>query len=106
MRAALKTTFSLPIIAITMLFFASCTKQESQPPFTFVEASIDSVQSAIRAGRESCESIITGYLARIEAYDKKSGLNAIIFTNPNALARAKEIDVKISSGETQAARHH
>jgi len=83
-----------------MLFITSCAPQYSRPPFTFIEASIESVQSAIRAGTVSCESIISGYLARIEVYDKESGMNAIIFTNPNALTKAKEIDQKIASGET------
>jgi Asp-tRNA(Asn)/Glu-tRNA(Gln) amidotransferase A subunit family amidase len=72
---------------------------ESRTPFNFVEATIDDVQSAIRGGDMSCVDIVEGYLRRIETYDKSTGLNAIIFTNPNAIERAKQLDERIASGD-------
>ena len=39
------------------------------------------------------------YLSRIDALDASSGLNAIIFTNPGAMARAAEIDAALAAGE-------
>ncbi|MFT4712064.1 MAG: Asp-tRNA(Asn)/Glu-tRNA(Gln) amidotransferase A subunit family amidase [Candidatus Azotimanducaceae bacterium] len=68
-------------------------------PFTFVEATIDDVHAALQSGDVSCAEIVTGYLARIEAYDKIKGVNAIIFDNPNALNRAREIDRALNAGE-------
>ena len=50
--------------------------------FRYVEATIADVHQAIRSGEKSCVDIVNGYLARIEAYDKPSGMNAIIFNNP------------------------
>ena len=79
---------------------ASDAVQPVESAFRFVEATIEDVQSAIRSGSMSCKAIVAGYLARIEAYDQPSGLNAIIFTNPNALTKAAEIDRKITAGET------
>lgn len=79
---------------------ASDAVQPVESAFRFVEATIEDVQSAIRSGSMSCQAIVAGYLARIEAYDQPSGLNAIIFTNPNALTKAAEIDRKIAAGET------
>jgi len=76
------------------------TQVQADSSFEFVEATIADVQSALREGRMSCQDIVTGYLARIEAYDKSTGLNAIIFDNPNALAKAAEIDRRIEAGET------
>jgi Asp-tRNA(Asn)/Glu-tRNA(Gln) amidotransferase A subunit family amidase len=70
-----------------------------QQPFEPVEATLDDVQSAIRSGTSSCTDIVAAYLARIDAYDQSSGLNAIIFSNPNALSRAREIDRKVAAGE-------
>jgi Asp-tRNA(Asn)/Glu-tRNA(Gln) amidotransferase A subunit family amidase len=75
-------------------------QERTEVAFEFVEATIDDVQSAIRAGSMSCQDIVAGYLARIEAYDKSTGLNAIIFDNSNALARAADIDRRVAAGET------
>jgi Asp-tRNA(Asn)/Glu-tRNA(Gln) amidotransferase A subunit family amidase len=77
----------------------SCTAKKSAVPFTYVEATIADVQEAIRSGDTTCKEIVTGYLARIDAYDKSTGLNAIIFANPNAISKAEEIDRKIASDE-------
>lgn len=77
----------------------ACAPERPTSPFQFVEASIADVQSAIREGDTSCADIVRGYLRRIEAYDKPSGLNAIIFSNPGALALAEKIDQRIASGQ-------
>jgi len=98
MQILSKATIFHLIIGLMMFGITSCSNHQPVQPFTFVEASIESVQSAIHAGTATCESIISGYLARITAYDKKSGMNAIIFTNQNALVKAKAIDQKIASG--------
>ena len=77
----------------------SCSSKQLEPGFNFVEATIEDVQLAIQSGNMSCQAIVSGYLDRIEAYDKSSGLNAIIFTNPNAMAKAEEIDRRLASGQ-------
>jgi Asp-tRNA(Asn)/Glu-tRNA(Gln) amidotransferase A subunit family amidase len=84
--------------AVLMLGVLSCSLEISEAPFTFVEATIEDVQSEIRSGKMSCREIVSGYLARIAAYDKPSGLNAVIFTNPNAIMIAEEIDRKVAAG--------
>jgi len=63
-----------------------------------VETTIDALQSAVRSGRLSCRDIVRSFLRRIDAYDQSTGLNAVIFSNPNALAIAQEIDDKIAAG--------
>lgn len=92
---AVKTLF----LAAVLLGILSCSSERSAAPFTYVEATIADVQDAIRYGDFSCKEIVTGYLARIDAYDKSTGLNAIIFANPNAIAKAEEIDRKVANGE-------
>lgn len=67
--------------------------------FNYVEATIADVQDAIRSGSATCVEITAGYLARIDAFDKTSGLNAIIFSNDNALLIAAQIDKKFSAGQ-------
>lgn len=56
-------------------------------------ATIPQLNSAIDAGELNSEKLVELYLARIEAYDQQGpALNAVLLTNPNALARARELD--------------
>jgi len=86
-------------LVLLMLGVSSCTADTPEATFAFVEATIKDVQEAVRSGRTSCKDIVSGYLERIDAYDQSSGLNAVIFANPAAIARAAEIDTKISAGQ-------
>jgi Asp-tRNA(Asn)/Glu-tRNA(Gln) amidotransferase A subunit family amidase len=87
------------LLIVACLVLTACTRTGPEPRFAFVEATIDDVQAAILDGRMSCVDITAGHLDRIEAYDQPTGLNAVIFTNPDALARAAEIDEMIAAGE-------
>lgn len=77
-----------------LLTHAACAQQ-----FTFLEATIDDIQSAILAGRISCHDVVVGYIARIEAYDQSRNINAITQINPNALQVATEIDQALGRDE-------
>ena len=68
--------------------------------FTFVEATIDDIQSAILADEISCYDVVVGYITRIETYDQSRNINAITQINPNALQVAAEIDQAIDRDET------
>ena len=67
--------------------------------FEYVEATIEDVHDALQSGEITCVDIVSGYLARIDAYDKKNGVNAIIFKNPRAISRAVEIDEALAAGK-------
>ena len=41
----------------------------SAEDFHLQEASIDSIQSAIRSGATTCEKVVEGYIARAKAYN-------------------------------------
>ncbi len=57
------------------------------------EATIAEVHAAFRQGSLTCRALVQGYLARIDAYDKRGpGLNALIVVNPDALAIADSLD--------------
>ncbi len=63
--------------------------------FRLEEATVGSIQSALGSGRVTCTDITQLYLNRIAAYDDQGpALNAIITTNPNALAIAADLDTK------------
>ena len=78
---------------------AGCAPPTQLSSFQFVEATIEDVHAAIQSGAMSCTDIVAGYLQRIEVYDKPSGLNAIIFTNPRALEKAQQIDERLAAGD-------
>ena len=65
-------------------------------PFVLEETTIAAIHEAMLDGRLSCRRLVEGYLARIEAYDKKGpNLNAIILVNPHALEEADRLDARM-----------
>jgi len=87
------------------VFFAwllsACGAEISEPMQGFdpLNATLADVHEAIESDAYSCRDIVDIYLKRIEALDAATGLNAIIFTNPRALARAAEIDEALAAGK-------
>jgi amidase len=66
--------------------------------FHLIEASIDSIQAALLAGRLTCRRLVELYLDRIAAYDRQGpALHAVQNVNPRALAEAEAIDRRIAA---------
>lgn len=64
------------------------------------EAGIAQLRAALQAGRVTSEELISGYLERIAAYDHGGiRLNAVVVTNPGALAEARASDARRARGE-------
>ena len=82
-------------VALTLIGLACAG---SPRPIDVVEATIAQIQEEIRSGRTSCRLVVQAYLDRIEAYDEAT-VNAITVVNPNALARADEIDASLEAGD-------
>lgn len=87
------------LFLISFLVIVSCA-QNSSKSFTLIEAGIKDIQRAIYSGNISCRKVVEGYIARINAYDDVSGINAITLINPNALERADEADAALANGDT------
>lgn len=61
--------------------------------FELDEATIAGIHDAMKAGRVTCTSLVSAYLARIEAGDKRGpALNAITVVNPAARQQAEALD--------------
>jgi len=95
----------LPVLLAGLL--GACEGEDSRkgardllPAFDVAEATIADIQAAIREGATSCEGVVEAYLARIEAYDQSSGLNAITVVNPAARKRARDLDLALRAGES------
>ena len=71
--------------------------------FDLIEASIEDVIEALRAGRITSRWLTERYLARAEAYDRgEHGLHSIIVSNPEALAQADASDARWAAGTARA----
>ncbi len=67
--------------------------------FRIEEASIVQIHQSLRAGTTTCRWIVNESLRRIEAYDRRGpALNAIVNTNPEALAVADSLDRRFRTG--------
>ncbi len=84
--------FLVQTVAATVLALATLVRAET---LELTTATITEIQAAFDAGALSSERLVELCLARIEAYDKTGPmLNAVITVNPNALQRARELDVE------------
>nr|WP_261779944.1 amidase family protein [Paenibacillus xylanexedens] len=62
-------------------------------PFSPIEASITSIQDALKSGRLNSEELVELYLDRIEKYDDNGPkLNSIITINEDAIELARKLD--------------
>lgn len=69
-------------------------------------ASIADLEKAYASGKLTSEAVVSAYLKRIEAYDKKGPtINAVITLNPKALATAKELDAERKAGKVRGPLH-
>ncbi|GHC81836.1 amidase family protein [Nocardiopsis terrae] len=67
--------------------------------YDVVEATIPQLREDLERGRVSSEALVRNYLARIEAYDRSGiALNAVVVTNPDALAEARASDERRARG--------
>ena len=67
------------------------------------EATVESLQAAMRSGAGTSMSIVQGYLARIAEIDKKLG--SIIELNPDAVAIAEQMDRERKAGKVRSPLH-
>ena len=66
--------------------------------FQVYEATIAEIHVAMQAGNVTARELVERSLARMSAYDKQGpAINAIVTLNPNALARADELDREFAS---------
>lgn len=87
------------VLGLLVLLGAACVMRPAQEhkPVSLIELGIDDMQQAIRDRRTSCEQLTQRYIRRIETYDQSTGLNAIIYINPHAVDRARELDREFGS---------
>jgi len=74
--------------------------------FAVEEATIAGIHAAMTARRLTCRALVSQYLARIDAYDKKGpAINAIVVVNPRALTVADSLDRVFNDTRRMRALH-
>ena len=84
--------------ALGALAVGSCGPAAPMVPFVLEEATIAGIHAAFASGTLTCRELVSGYLARIEAYDDDGpALNAVLTVNPGALEIATGLDARYAS---------
>ncbi|MFD2513505.1 amidase family protein [Pontibacter locisalis] len=83
-------------LLLCLLLFSRCspeaTSSSTADTFELQEATISEIHQALKDETCSCQQLVSAYLSRIEKYDQPTKLKAIVVTNPDALARARQLD--------------
>jgi len=87
-------------LLLTILLAAPlAVRAQRQRRFEVREATIETIHAEMKSGRLTCRALVSAYLQRIDAYDKKGpSLNAIVEVNPSAMEEAGELDQRYHSG--------
>src|SRR5436853_7174682 len=81
------------MLALALLTPLAIGAQQRPAQFRIEETTIADIHAAFKAKTLTCHALVQQYLIRIDAIDKKGpAINAIILTNPNALAVADSLD--------------
>ena len=100
----------LPALAFVLLLAVAvpgCTGPDGGGEvFDVMERSIAELGAALEAGEVTSRELVAGYLARIEAYDRRGPmLNAMVVLNPNAADEADRLDAERAAGQVRGALH-
>lgn len=100
----------LPALASTLLLaVAGCGAPGDGgggAAFDVMERSITELAAALDAGEVTSRELVAGYLARIDAYDRRGPmLNAMVVLNPNAADEADRLDAERAAGRVRGPLH-
>ena len=74
--------------------------------FALDEVTIDALQSRMRAGTETAQSLVQQYLTRIDEIDQRGpAINTVIELNPDAMSMAAQLDAERKAGTIRGPLH-
>ncbi len=74
--------------------------------FDVMERSVTELAAALDAGEVTSRELVAGYLARIDAYDRRGpALSAMVVVNPAAAAVADRLDAERAAGRVRGPLH-
>ena len=93
------------VLAASVAFALSSMSTAQAASVNIETATIADLDKALASGLTS-EALVTAYLKRIEAYDKKGPIiNTVITLNPKALETAKALDAERKAGKVRGPLH-
>jgi Asp-tRNA(Asn)/Glu-tRNA(Gln) amidotransferase A subunit family amidase len=93
--AALPAALLAALIAALPAAFPATLGAQRPSAFRLQETTIAEIHAAFRARQLTCRQLVQRYLDRIDAIDKSGpAINAIVVTNPAALATADSLDAR------------
>lgn len=93
-------------LAATAVAGASTSAGAATAPSSILDAGVLEQQAAMNAGRLTSKSLVSQYLARIAAIDKRGPrLNSVIELNPDALSIAAAMDSERAAGKLRGPLH-
>jgi len=85
-------------LSVALLLSSAASVALAQGPVCIENATIEDLQAALTSGRTTSAGLVSGYLARIEAYDRSGlRLNSVRELNPDAMAIAAVLDARKGS---------
>jgi amidase len=100
------------LLASLMLFMIMCkspvgkVENPAETKTYLEEMTIAQLQQGYKEGKFTISQVVTDYLSRIEAIDKKGpALNSIICINPDAVQIAQELDKELAAGKIRGPMH-
>ena len=79
--------------SILLVLFTNCQNSKKENiPTDIREITIAEIHQAFQHGKLTSRQLVQIYLDRIEEFDQSTKLNAIVVTNPQALAEAEKLD--------------
>jgi len=91
--------------ATPMVAGAVARSAAAAPAAQLEEATIAQLQADMTGGGLTAHSLVQKYLARIDAIDRRGGLNSILELNPDAEAIAKQLDAERRAGNVRGPLH-
>jgi amidase len=94
------------VVLLLLVALQNAMAQPSPASFELMEATIPQLQAALSDGIITSEQLVTAYLARIDAYDRRGpALNAISVVNDKAFDEAATTDAERRSGALRGLLH-
>ncbi len=87
-----------------LLAFSALTACAKRAQFVVEEATFESLQKAMASGEQSCQTLTSAYLDRIEALDKRTA-NAVLEWNPDVMTIAAKLDEERKAGKLRGPLH-
>ncbi|XXG95906.1 hypothetical protein Hte_002182 [Hypoxylon texense] len=94
----LRRRLSVTVWVLGTLFLQGLAVNAQADSFEPLESTIEGLRAALLGNATTCRTVISSFVARIEAFNPT--INAIVSLNPNAFAIADELDQRLAAGDS------